>query len=147
MPFSGSSAPLSEGRSRHQRHGQRRRAECRRESSEPGWTNASLLVSHPLQLDELRDVTRRDRIRAHIRPANAGRLVNQIARLAELPEVLPRVERSPDPRDDFLLALCEAAGADWRATGDKADLLALERHGGTRIVTAGRLAVELRLEG
>lgn len=106
-----------------------------------------ILISHPLQLDELRDVTRRDRIRAHIRPAKAGRLVNQVARLAELPMALPRVERSPDPRDDFLLALCEAGGADWLATGDKADLLALERHGGTRIVTAARMAAELGLEG
>ena len=105
------------------------------------------LVSHPLQLDELRDVTRRDRIRALIRPAKAGRLVNQIARLALLPATLPRGERSPDLRDDFLLALCEAAGADWLATGDKADLLALERHGATRIVTAARLAAELGLEG
>jgi len=106
-----------------------------------------ILVSHPLQLDELRAVTRRDRIRARLRPANAGRLVNQIARLALLPEALPRVERSPDPRDDFLLALCEAGAADWLATGDKAGLLALERHGATRIVTAARLAEELGLEG
>ncbi len=106
-----------------------------------------ILVSHPLQLDELRDVTRRDRIRVHIRPAKAGRLVNQIARLAQLPETLPPVERSPDSRDDFLLALCEAGEADWLATGDKADLLALERHGGTRIVTAARLAAELGVEG
>ena len=106
-----------------------------------------ILVSHPLQLDELRDVTRRDRIRAHIRPANAGRLVNQIARLAELPETLPPVERSPDPRDDFLLALSEAGGADWLATGDKADLLVLKRHGGIRIVTAARIAAELGLGG
>ena len=60
------------------------------------WLDERLtLVSHPLQLDELRDVTRRDGIRPHIRPANAGRLVNQIARLAELPATLPPVERSP----------------------------------------------------
>lgn len=112
------------------------------------WLDERLtLVSHPLQLDELRDVTRRDRIRAHIRPAGAGRLVNRIARLAELPDTLPPVERSPDPRDDFLLALCEAGAADWLATGDKADLLALERHGKTRIVTAARLAAELGVEG
>ncbi|HYE29263.1 MAG TPA: putative toxin-antitoxin system toxin component, PIN family [Allosphingosinicella sp.] len=106
-----------------------------------------ILVSHPLQLDELRAVTRRDRIRARLRPANAGRLVNQIARQALSPATLPRVERSPDPRDDFLLALCEAAGADWLATGDKEDLLTLERHGRTRIVTAARLAEALGLEG
>lgn len=105
-----------------------------------------ILISHALQLDELRDVTRRDKIRALIRPHAAGRLVNQIVRLAEMPEPLPAVQRSPDPRDDFLLALCEAGEADRLVTGDKAGLLALERHGATRIVTAAELAAELRLK-
>jgi len=49
------------------------------------------------------------------------------------------VQRSPDPADDFLLALCEAAQADYLATGDKSHLLALDRHDGTRIVSARRL--------
>jgi uncharacterized protein len=102
-----------------------------------------ILVSHALQLDELRDVTRRESIRARIRPAAAGRLVNRITHLAEMPENLPPVQRSRDPRDDFLLALCEAAKADWLVTGDKADLLALGRHGGTRIVSATQMAVVL----
>jgi hypothetical protein len=43
---------------------------------------------------------------------------------------------SRDPRDDFLLALSEAAKADLLVTGDKDDLLSLERHGSTAIVTA-----------
>jgi putative PIN family toxin of toxin-antitoxin system len=104
------------------------------------------LVSHPIQLDELRDVTRREKIAALIGRAAAGRLVNQIALLAEMPEALPPIERSRDPRDDFLLALCEDGRADWLATGDKADLLILERHRGTRIVTAAQMAAELGIE-
>ena len=36
---------------------------------------------------------------------------------------LPRVERSPDPTDDFLLALSEAGKADYLVTGDKSGLL------------------------
>jgi len=107
---------------------------------------AFLLVSHPVQLDELRDVTRREKIAALVRPAAAGRLVNLIAALAEMPQALPPVQRSRDPRDDFLLALCEAGKADRLATGDKADLLALEQHGAARIVTAAELAAELGLE-
>lgn len=98
------------------------------------------LVSHALQLDELREVTRRDKIRALVRPFEAGRLVNQIAVIAEMPERLPPVERSRDPRDDFLLALCEAGKADWLVTGDKDDLLALVRHAETAIVTATHFA-------
>ncbi len=100
------------------------------------------LVSHAIQLDELREVTRRDKIRALVRPFEAGRLVNQIAVIADMPERLPTVERSRDPREDFLLALCEAGKADWLVTGDKDDLLALVRHAETAIVTAAYFAGE-----
>lgn len=102
-----------------------------------------VLVSHALQLNEIRDVSRRDKIRALIRPAEVGRLVNQIGLVAEMPAALPHVRRSPDPRDDFLLGLCEAGKADWLITGNKDDLLALERHGSSRIVTAATLADQL----
>jgi putative PIN family toxin of toxin-antitoxin system len=97
---------------------------------------AFALVSHPLQLDELREVTRREKIRQLISAPLAGRLVNQIALVATMPDALPPVARSPDPRDDFLLALCTAGPADWLVTGDKGDLLALGSHGPARIVTA-----------
>nr|WP_299849979.1 hypothetical protein [Sphingomonas bacterium] len=83
----------------------------------------------------MRELTRRDRIRARLKPAEAGRLINQIKALAEMVDRLPPV-RSRDPRDDFLLALSEAAKADLLVTGDKDDLLSLERHGSTAIVTA-----------
>lgn len=102
-----------------------------------------VLISHPIQLDELRGVTRRDKLRSLIQPAEVGRRVNQIKRLAEFPSTLPSVRRSPDPDDDFLLALCEAAQADRLVTGDKADLLALERHGTARIMTMAGLVHEL----
>jgi putative PIN family toxin of toxin-antitoxin system len=99
-----------------------------------------VLISHELQLAELREVSRRDKIRNLIRPSEAGRLINQIARVAEIPVTLPNIERSPDPRDDFLLGLSEAGLADWLVTGDKDDLLTLERHGRTKIVTAQHIA-------
>lgn len=101
------------------------------------------LVSHVLQLEEFRAVSRREKIRTLIQPSQAGRLVNRIAALADLPTQLPPVERSRDPRDDFLLALCEAGEADRLATGDKDDLLVLRRHAGAEIVTATALAAEL----
>jgi uncharacterized protein len=103
------------------------------------------LVSHAIQLDEFRAVSRRDKIRSLVRPSEAGRLVNQIVALADMPDRLPSVERSRDPRDDFLLALCEAGAADWLVTGDKDDLLTLDRHGTARIVTASTFAVEWRI--
>lgn len=102
-----------------------------------------LLVSHLLQLDEMREVSRREKIRALVRPVEAGRLVNQIARLAEIPTSLPIVKRSRDPSDDFLLALCDVGVVDRLVTGDKNDLLALKRHGTATILTAAAFAREL----
>jgi hypothetical protein len=42
-----------------------------------------------------------------VKPHKAGRLVNQVKKLAEDIDPLPRVKRSSDPTDDFLLALSE----------------------------------------
>jgi len=88
------------------------------------------------QMDELRSTLQKPRIAERIQPHKAGRLVNQIRKLAELVKTLPTVKRSPDPEDDFLLALCEAGEADYLVTGDKSGLLSLKRHRVTRIVTA-----------
>ena len=71
-----------------------------------------------------------------VKPYKAGRLVNQVKKLAEDIDPLPRVERSPDPTDDFLLALSEAGKADYLVTGDKGGLLALGRQETTRIISA-----------
>lgn len=103
------------------------------------------LVSHAIQLDEFRDVSRRVKIRSRVRSFQAGRLLNQIAAFAEMPVGLPQVVRSPDPLDDFLLALCEAGRVDRLVTGDKSGLLVLGRHGGAQIVTAAALAGELKV--
>lgn len=53
--------------------------------------------------------------------------MNKVSKLAEEISPLPRVKRSPDPGDDFLLALCEAGKADYLVTGDKSGLLSLDR--------------------
>jgi predicted nucleic acid-binding protein len=66
--------------------------------------------------------------------------VNQVKKLAEHIAPLPRVERSPDPTDDFLLALSEGGKADYLVTGDKSGPLALDRHKATRIVSAREFA-------
>lgn len=94
------------------------------------------LLTHSLQVQELPAVTRRAHIRRLIRPAQAGRLVNQLRATAIIVDPLPRVRRSDDPADDFLLALCEAGAADYLVTGDWGGLLILLRHGSTHILTA-----------
>jgi len=80
-----------------------------------------------------------------IKPHKAGRLVNQIRKLAEDVVTLPLVQRSPDPEDDFLLALAEAGQADYLVTGDKSGLLTLGTHKVTRIVSAREFAALLDL--
>lgn len=92
------------------------------------------------QLDELRATLHKPAIRRTRRPYKAGRLVNQLKKPAEDIGPLPRVERSPDLTDDFLLAMCEAGQADYLVTGDKSGLLVLARHHATRIVSAREFA-------
>ena len=95
------------------------------------------------QLDELRATLRKPAIAQRIKPHKAGRLVNDIRGLAETIGSLPHVERSPDPTDDFLLALCEAGKADYVVTGDKGGLLSLVRHKSTRMISATDFAALL----
>jgi hypothetical protein len=98
------------------------------------------------QLDELRTTLQKPVIATRIKPYKAGHLVNELKELAETIDPLPRVERSPDPTDDFLLALAEAGRADYLVTGDKSGLLSLARHAGTRIISASEFAT-LRSSG
>ena len=85
-------------------------------------------------LEELRATLQKPRVADLIKPFKAGRLVNQIKKLAEDVGQLPPVKRSPDPGDDFLLAMAEAGRADYLVTGDKSGLLGLARHKATHII-------------
>jgi len=96
------------------------------------------LVTCEPQFEEFKRVTRDPELRRRVKPTEAGTLVNQLRALALIPKGLPKVERSSDPHDDFLLALAEAASADYLVTGDKSGLLDLRKHRRTRIVTAQR---------
>ncbi|QTD44680.1 putative toxin-antitoxin system toxin component, PIN family [Ottowia testudinis] len=93
------------------------------------------------QLDEVREVTRRVAVRLRIRPAEAGRMVNDLRALTRWMHTLPAVQRSPDPKDDYLLALAEAGAAQAIVTGDKSGLLDLRQHAGAAILTARAFVV------
>lgn len=103
-----------------------------------GWQQrAYTLLTCAAQLEELRRCfTRPALVPARIQRHEAGRLLNQLRDAAELIANLPAVSRSPDPFDDYLLALAQAGSADVLVTGDKAGLLGLKSHHRTRIVTA-----------
>jgi len=96
-------------------------------------------------LDELRATLRKPAIAERIKPYKAGGLVNEMKKLAESVDTLSRVRRSPDPTDDFLLALSESGDADYLVTGDRSGLLKLKQHKSTRIVSA-RTFAELLFE-
>lgn len=97
------------------------------------------LASAERQLEELSRVSRRPFFRTRLKASEIGRMINDIRRLALMCDPLPSVAVSPDPNDDYILAIAQASAAEYLVTGDKSDLLALQRHGGTRIVAAREL--------
>ncbi len=99
------------------------------------------LLTSAEQLDELMRVTRYPKIRERLAPALAGRLINEIRDLAVLLTKLPVVTASPDPYDNYLLAMAASGSADFLVTGDKRDLLALRLFEGTKIITVRDLLV------
>jgi predicted nucleic acid-binding protein len=63
-------------------------------------------------------------------------------------DALLRGHEAADPNDTWLLALADAARADYLVTGDKrAGLLSLERVGVTRILTAAVFCKDVLREG
>jgi putative PIN family toxin of toxin-antitoxin system len=91
---------------------------------------------------EFHRVSRSSKLSALISKSLAGRMVNDVRSYGIHIGVIPDLDASPDPWDNFLLALAEAGAADYLVTGDKADLLALGKHGSTKIVSV-REFVEL----
>jgi putative PIN family toxin of toxin-antitoxin system len=77
-----------------------------------------MLLTCAEHLAEVGATLRKPRIAALIEPYRAGRLINQIKKLAVNIVNLPQVRRSADPDDDFLLALAEAGAANYLVTGN-----------------------------
>ena len=103
------------------------------------------LLTSDAQLDEFRRVTRYPRVRRFIEPAAAGTMHNELRHLAVYLTNVPEVRKSRDPADNFLLAIAKAGEADYLATGDKRDLLALKQFERTKIVTARSLLEMLHM--
>ncbi len=106
------------------------------------WLTGSFqLLTSLQQIEELKRTFAKPKIvPALVLKSEAGKMMNHLRSSTEFIDSLPIVKRSPDPNDDFLLAMVEAGNADFLITGDKSGLLSLVRHGGCRIISARHFA-------
>ena len=102
------------------------------------------LVTSIYQIDELRDVLGRERLKPYIRPAEAEDLVYHLEAVGMVTGKLPEMSLSPDPKDNPILATAVAGEADLLVSGDKGDMLALGHVEGIPIVTARDAVGRLR---
>ena len=97
--------------------------------------SALILLINDTLLSELDAVMHRPKFRRYVSPAQIDQLMNLLLERATLIETVSKVQVSPDPKDDFLLALCRDGQADYLLTGNKLDLLALRQFDSTQIMT------------
>lgn len=78
------------------------------------------LIASPALLGELRDVLARPKFRRWLSTATAADFIGGLADDALVVEDPPALAGlSPDPDDDYLIALARAANADYLVSGDR----------------------------
>ncbi len=84
------------------------------------------LVTSPNLFEELDEVLRRPKFRRYVSPAEVDGFLDALRERALLVDDPPEAEvpLTPDPRDDYLVALTRVAHADYLVSGDP-DLLEL----------------------
>ena len=102
------------------------------------------LVTSVYQIDELREVLGRERLKPYIRPEESEDLLYHLEAVGMTMSRLPEVSLSPDPKDNPVLATAVAGEADLLVSGDKGDMLALGHVEGIPIVTARNAVGRLR---
>ena len=94
------------------------------------------LVTSSWQIEELRDVTRRDVLKPYIKRVEVGKFVNEMRKKAIVQQTLPTIDVSPDPDDNNIIATAIVGEANYIVSGDKEDVLALDKIESIRILTA-----------
>ena len=111
-----------------------------------GWLRNEIeLVTSDAQIDEVTDVLARPRLRRYVDPDEAAQMVAAIYRRAIVLSEVPVTRRSPDPKDDPILAVAIAGDVELVVSGDKSDILALRDVEGIPIRSA-RAALGIALE-
>jgi uncharacterized protein len=96
-------------------------------------SSIKIYFSHEL-LDELHESIFKPKLSKHFGEKAIEEMLFVLSDFIEILEVTSEVAICRDPKDDFILALCQDADADYLLTGDK-DLLSLVQFGKTKIVT------------
>ena len=104
------------------------------------------LVTSVYQIEELRKVLGRDRLKPYIRSAEADDLLHGLESVSVVVAELPEMDLSPDPKDNPILATGLAGQADLIVSGDKRDMLALRHVEGIPIVTPRDATARLHRE-
>lgn len=100
------------------------------------------LVTSTWQIEEFRRTSRYERVQTRVESPLVGRFVNLLRKYADIQETLPRVDASPDADDNNIIATGIAGAANYIVSGDKKDMVKLEKVQGIPIITA-RQFVEL----
>ena len=103
------------------------------------------LITSEAQIDELADVLSRPKLRKYVGPSDAAELVSDIRLRAIVIRDMPIPRRSPDPKDDAILATAVAGEAELVVSGDKPGILALGEVEGIPI-RAPREALQVLLD-
>ena len=83
------------------------------------------LVTSAAQIDEITDVLARPRLRRYVDSDEAAQMVAAIHRHATVLSEVPVTRRSPDPKDDPILAVAVAGDVGLVVSGDRSDMLVL----------------------
>ena len=102
------------------------------------------LVACPALVEEFKRVCAYPKLAPYILQGDIGTLVNRLHGAECWLAALPRVERSVDADDNYLLAMAQASEADYLVSGDGAGLLQLRSQGRTQIVTASDFVMNLK---
>ena len=92
------------------------------------------ILSDVVLLEEIKEVAYRNKFRKYVSLEEVDRFVELLKYRLKPTIVTTQVNASPDPDDNFLLALAQEGKADYLVTGDKSDLLSLETFNGIPII-------------
>ena len=86
-------------------------------------------------INEFDNISSRDYLQKYLNPERVETAKTALQRFNEPFEMLPNAKQiCRDPKDDYFLYFSEQYNLDFIVTGDK-DLLVLEKHGLTQIIT------------